>query len=135
MIKGLIDETFTKFKDVVREGRGRAFERRKNASEQGRRLSDNWEEYADGRVLSGTEAFKHGFIDKLGNFEDAVHLTEKVAKIRSATLIEYQQRYDFADIFRLFGGTEAKSIKVNLGIEVPKLQAGRLYFLAPTYLQ
>jgi hypothetical protein len=34
----------------------------------------------------------------------------------------------------LFGKTEAPVIKVDLGMETPKLEAGRLYFLSPTYL-
>ena len=27
---------------------------------------------------------------------------------------------------------ESKTVKIDLGLDVPKLQAGRLYFLAPT---
>ena len=39
-----------------------------------------------------------------------------------------------ADLFRLFGQTESKAVKVDLGVEMPKLQAGQLYFLSPTFL-
>ena len=52
----------------------------------------------------------------------------------NANLIEYQQRYDLSDLFRLFGQTDSKVVKVDLGMEVPKLQAGQLYFLSPTFL-
>ena len=52
----------------------------------------------------------------------------------NANLIEYQQRFDISDLFRLFGQTESKAVKVDLGLEMPKLQAGQLYFLSPTYL-
>ena len=52
----------------------------------------------------------------------------------SANLVEYQQRFDFSDFFRLFGQTESKAVKVDLGLEAPKLQAGQLYFLSPTFL-
>ena len=69
MIQSLIDETFEKFKKVVAEGR--QFANEKNGDE-GRKLVENWKEYADGRVLSGKQAYEYGFVDELGNFETAV---------------------------------------------------------------
>ena len=38
-------------------------------------------DYADGRVLSGTEAQKLGFVDEVGNFEDAVESAKRIAGI------------------------------------------------------
>jgi len=70
----------------------------------------------------------------LGGFEDAVQRAKKIVGIASANLILYQQRYDLSDLFRLFGKSDAKAIKVDLGVDVPKLQAGQLYFLSPTFL-
>ena len=131
MVQALIDETYGKFKNVVAEGRKRAQEKNKD---KGRALAEDWADYADGRILSGTEAFKLGFVDELGTFEDAVKRAKSIAGIRDANLIEYQQRYDISDLFRLFGQTEGKVVKVDLGMEVPKLQAGQLYFLSPTFL-
>jgi ClpP class serine protease len=66
MVKSIIDETFGRFKSVV--GQGRKFAR----DHGGRALSEDWTRYADGRVLSGTEAYNLGFVDQLGTFEDAV---------------------------------------------------------------
>jgi protease-4 len=97
-------------------------------------LTEDWADYADGRILSGTEAFKLGFVDELGSFDDAVKRTKNIAGIRNANLVEYQQRYDLSDLFRLFGQTDSKVVKVDLGMEMPKLQAGQLYFLSPTFL-
>jgi protease IV len=131
MVQSLIDETYGKFKNVVASGRKRAQEKNKD---KGRALSEDWADYADGRILSGTEAFKLGFVDELGTFDDAVKRTRTIAGIRNANLIEYQQRYDISDLFRLFGKTESRAIKVDLGMEMPKLQAGQLYFLSPTFL-
>jgi len=134
MVQGLIDETFAKFKSVVQEGRDRAYEKNKNSKEKGRPLSDDWQNYADGRVLSGTEALKLGFVDQLGGFDEAVEATKRIAGITNANLVQFQQRYDLSDLFRLFGKTDSKAIKVDLGMDVPKLQAGKLYFLSPTFL-
>jgi protease-4 len=134
MMQSLIDETFTKFKSVVRAGRERANDKNQTGKEQGRQLSAGWEEYADGRVLSGSEAFRLGFVDELGGFETAVDRTKQLAGISSANLIQYQLHYDFADLLRIFGQSGAKSIRVEVGLEAPKLQAGKMYFLSPTFL-
>ena len=106
---------------------------RASETDQGRGLKRNWAEYADGRVLSGSEAFQLGFVDQKGNFEDAVKRAEKLAGISAANLIQFQQRFDITDLFRLFGKSESRTVKVDLGVEGPKLQAGQLYFLSPTF--
>ena len=117
--------------NVVATGRKRAQEKNKD---KGRALSEDWADYADGRILSGTEALKLGFVDELGTFDDAVKRAKTIAGISQANLVEYQQRYDLSDLFQLFGQTDSKVVKVDLGMEVPKLQAGQLYFLSPTFL-
>lgn len=135
MLQGLIDETFSKFKSVVQEGRTQAYDRNKETKDKGHPLSDDWQNYADGRVLSGTEALKLGFVDQLGDFDDAVDRTKRIVGISTANVIQYQQRFDLSDFFRIFGKADSNSrIKVDLGVDMPKLQAGKLYFLSPTFL-
>jgi protease-4 len=131
MVQSLINETYGKFTNVVAAGRESARERNKS---KGRALSESWPDYADGRILSGTEAYKLGFVDELGTFEDAVKRAKNIAGISKANLIEYQQRFDISDLFRLFGKSESKVVKVDLGMDMPRLQAGQLYFLSPTFL-
>jgi protease-4 len=127
MVQGLIDETFEKFKDVVAEGRGAAHELNKK---EGKPLAENWQDFADGRVVSGTQALKLGFVDELGDFDDAVERTEKIAGVKDANLIEYQEHYDLSNFLSMFGqSSKAHDIKLDLGVEVPKLHAGYLYFL------
>jgi protease-4 len=132
MVQGLIDETYQKFKNIVADGRKYAHEKNKT---EGHALVNNWTNYADGRVLSGTQAFKYGFVDELGNFDDTVKTTKKIAGITRANLIEYRERYDISEFLRLFGQSgAAHDIKLDLGLEMPKLQAGQLYFLSPTFV-
>jgi len=131
MLQALIDETFGRFKAVVAEGRKWAQQKNGGA---GAALNSDWVSYADGRVLSGTEAYKLGFVDQLGTFEDAVERAKKIAGIPSANVVQYQQRYDLSDLFRLFGKTDSRVLRVDLGLEAPKLRAGLLYFLSPTFL-
>ena len=131
MVQKLIDETFAKFKGVVAAGRKQAAEKNKGA---GRTLVGNWEEYADGRILSGNQAKELGFVDELGTFQTAVDRLKALAKLTEANLIHYQQPFDFVNLFRLFGKSEARSIKLDLGMDLPRLQVGRMYFMTPTFL-
>jgi protease-4 len=131
MVQSLIDETYSKFKKVVDTGRKDAHEKNKTA---GKALADNWQDYADGRILSGTQALELGFVDELGTFQDAVKRARRIAGIKNANLVKYQQRYELGDLLHIFGKSEAPVVKVDLGMEAPKLQAGRLYFLSPTFL-
>ncbi len=131
MVDKLIKETYDKFKSVVAEGRGRAHEKNKD---EGQPLARDWEDYADGRVLSGKEAQHLGFVDELGDFDDAADRAKEIAGVSEANLVEYQVRYDLSDFFRMFGKTDAHGVKVDLGVELPKIEAGRLYFLSPTYM-
>jgi protease-4 len=132
MVQGLIDETYQKFKGVVAAGRAAAHEKNKKA---GRALALDWGNYADGRVLSGTQAYNLGFVDEIGNFQDAVDRTEQIAGIHSANLVEYRERYDFSNFLHLLGQTDlSHTIKLDLGMDLPKLQAGELYFLSPTFV-
>src|SRR6267154_5585444 len=53
MVQSLIDETYAKFKSVVSTGRKRAHELNSKEKDKGQNLTDDWANYADGRVLSG----------------------------------------------------------------------------------
>jgi protease-4 len=132
MMQSMINQTYSRFKTVVASGRQQSNAQNKDA---GKALSEDWTQYADGRVLTGSEALRFGFVDELGNFEDAVKRAKNIAGIEEARVVHYQQRYDLSDLFRLFGKSEAKVVKVDLGMETPKLQTGRLYYLAPSFLR
>jgi protease IV len=127
MVQKLIDDTYNKFKGVVRDGRNAAHQ--KNGDE-GKSLAPDWEDYADGRVVSGEQALQLGLVDGLGDFDDAVDRAEKIARIRSANLVEYRERYDIGNFLSMFSQSEkSHDIKLDLGVDIPKLQAGALYFL------
>jgi protease-4 len=128
MVQALIDETFGKFKEVVRDGRSHAHDLNKK---EGKPLAANWQNFADGRVLSGTQALQLGFVDQLGDFDNAVDRAEEIAHIHNANLVEYSEHYDLSDFLSRFSEAgQAKDIKLDLGLQMPKLHAG-LYFLAP----
>ncbi len=127
MVQSLINETFQKFKGVVRAGRASAHDKNKA---EGKLLALDWENYADGRVFSGTQALQLGFVDQIGDFDDAVERAEKIVHIGNANLIEYRERYDISDFLSMFGQSgAAHDIKLDLGLDIPKLRAGCMYFL------
>lgn len=130
MVQSLINEVYSDFKQVVADGRKDAHDHYKDC----RVLAEDWADYADGRVLSGTEAEKLGFVDKVGNFKDAVDAAKQLGEIHGdANLIRYEERYDLSDFFHMFGESKAnaQTIKVDLGFDAPRLQEGHLYFLSP----
>jgi len=135
MVQGLIDETFGRFKDVVLQGRTRANKENAKGADKGRKLNDDWKNYADGRILSGSEAFKLGFVDELGDFDTAVERAQKIAGTGKCKLVEYRVYRDIADLFRLFGKSESGKVKLDLGLPGPRLEAGKAYFLSPTFFR
>jgi protease IV len=129
MVQSLIDETFAKFKEVVKTGREHAASLNNG---KGKTLVDDWQDYADGRVLSGKQALAFGFVDELGNFETAVNRAENIAGIPSANLVEYRVQFDIGSVLsRYLGKTSVPALKVDLGMDLPKLEAGRLYYITP----
>ena len=135
MVQKLVDETFARFKQVVAEGRQQANSKNEDSkASKGRTLSSRWEDFADGRVLSGKEAFELGFVEEQGNFETAVSRARDLAGIKDANLVQYHQIFDLSSLLHLFGKTETPALKVDLGLDAPKLKAGQLYFLSPTFV-
>lgn len=136
MIGKMINETYEKFKSVVAEGR--KFSNNRNqlnkGDDKGRELNSKWASLADGRILSGKEAYDNGFVDEIGNWRTAVRRAQKLAGIDKADLVTYQIPFSLGNLLGIFGKSDAKSIKVDLGFDLPKLNAG-LYYLCPTFLR
>jgi protease-4 len=127
MVQNLIEETYGRFTNVVAEGRSTAHVLNKK---DGTALADDWADYADGRVVSGSQALDLGLVDELGDFDDAVDRAMDIAHLKSVNLIEYRERYDLSNFLSMFGqSSKAHDIKLDLGVEAPKLHAGLMYFL------
>lgn len=132
MVQKMVNETFARFKEVVGEGRGRANRLNEGASEarnRGRTLSPKWADYADGRILTGKEAHELGFVDELGGFKVAVERVKELADLDNPELIELSPAFDLSHLLRLFGKSQIKPVSVDLGIHMPSLKPGCLYFI------
>ena len=134
LLRKMIDEVYTRFTTVVADGRKLANGKNSSLADPGQTLSGKWKEFADGRILSGTEALNLGLVDELGNFETAVKRALKFAGVEEADLVTYQEPIRLADMFSILGKSEAKGVKVDLSLDVPKLPAG-MYYVAPSLLR
>ena len=80
-------------------------------------------------------AYELGFVDKLGNFQTALDMARKIAGIPgNAHVIRYQEPFTLSRLFGMGMSTKAKkddAVKIDLGLEIPQIRAGRLYFLSP----
>ena len=130
IVQDMIGETFGRFKKVVQEGR----DLDDREGKEGRSLSKDWEAFADGRILSGGTALEQGFIDELGDLDTGIDRALEIVGLSEANVIRYQQPMNFSMMFPFLGKNETKQIKIDWGVEIPKLKAGRLYFLSPTLL-
>lgn len=138
IVQDLVNETFDRFKSVVEEGRGLALaqneENEGDDADHGRKLSANWQDYADGRLLSGREAWRLGFVDELGDFAAAFRRARMLVGLQEAKLVQYLKPPSFGSMFRLFGRAEAGKVTLDLGVPFPKVRSG-LYYLAPSLVR
>lgn len=132
MVQALVKQSFDRFKAVIAEGRRRAAEQNQG---EGRPLDADWENMADGRILSGQDAFQKGFVDELGDFKQAVKRAVKVARLKDANLVRYQAPIDIMNVLRWFVKADAPAVKLELGMALPKLRPGYLYYLAPSFIR
>jgi len=126
MVQKLIDEAYDTFKSRVRDGRRWAANVNRAPN-----LRPNWEEYADGRILSGRQAVEIGLVDQLGTLEDAAKYTARLVGASEPKWVTYGVPFDFTRILRLLGKSEPAEIKVDLGLKMPQLKTGCLYYLSP----
>jgi protease-4 len=76
LLQVLVDEMHVHFKKIVKDGRGD-------------RLSPDWETYADGRIMTATQAEKIGLVDRIGYFEEAKAEAERLAGVTNTAVVEY----------------------------------------------
>lgn len=104
--QSMIDELYNQFVGAVAEGRqGKREASVEMTREQVVRL-------ADGRVYTGETAKKNGLVDEIGNYEDAVKATAKLAQIRGEPQIVTppKQKEGLTLLDLLLGATKIRDI-------------------------
>ena len=119
-VQGLVMQSYDRFLGIVASSR----------KLDSRALRDG---PADGRILSGSDAFAAKLVDQLGYIEDAHEKARELGDATGAQIVRYVRRYSFGRLFRLFG--EAGSAKLEIGLPGHKyaLEPGRVYLMPPFF--
>jgi protease-4 len=117
-VQGLVMQSYGKFVGIVAKAR--------NLDETGLRNG-----IADGRVLSGTDAFQAKLVDQLGYIEDAYAKARELADAEGASVVLYKRSFSFSKLFQMFGESSRAKTQVQLDLlaESPQLKPGRVYLL------
>ena len=91
---------------------------------------------ADGRVLSGKDAFAAKLVDQLGYIEDAYDKARVLGKAPGAQIVRYEKKRGLGRLLRFFEDSEKSDIHLDLNVGPGggiKLESGRLYLLPSFY--
>ncbi len=122
-VRFLIRQTFLGFVDVVAAGRG-AF--------SGNREAVLKMDFADGRVLSGEDAFKQKLVDQLGYFSDAVAKARQLSGCPGdLKVVRYRRSSSLAEIFLSARAEPKLKLEAPFGIGAVTMSPGRAYYLLP----
>jgi len=119
LVQSFIMKTYDKFLGIVAKERNLPADVLRNT-------------IADGRILSGKDAFEHKLIDGLGELEDAFGKAKELGNAPEAKVVKYGPPFSLSRFFKIFGEADSK-IELTLPKQlVPQLESGRAYFL-PSY--
>lgn len=99
ILQTLADEMHGRFKGIVKEGRGG-------------KLKADWETYADGRIVSASQAKEIGLVDEIGYFADARKKAESLAGVEDATVVEYGRQMGLAALFGVAAEDPERSAEI-----------------------
>ncbi|HEY8900103.1 MAG TPA: signal peptide peptidase SppA [Chthoniobacterales bacterium] len=121
-VQGLIMQSYGKFVGIVAKAR---------------KLDENTlrNGVADGRILSGTDAYQAKLVDQLGYVEDAYDKARELGDAENAQVVLYKRSFSLGRVLRMFGeSSQAKTdVKIDLMQGLPDLKPGRIYLLPPFY--
>ncbi len=121
-VEGLVMQTYGKFVGIVAKAR--------RLDETALRGG-----VADGRILSGVDAYQAKLVDQLGYVEDAYAKARELGGAEGAEVVLYKRAFSFSNVLRFFGeSSQAKAnVKIDLLQGMPELQPGRVYLLPPFF--
>jgi len=120
-VQSFVMKTYEKFLNIVAKERNVPADTLRNT-------------VADGRILSGQDAFDNKLIDGLGQIEDAYAKARDLGKASDATIVKYGPPFSFGRLFRAFSSAGDSKIELTLPKQLlPQLETGRAYFLPSFY--
>jgi protease IV len=118
LIQNLIMKTYDKFLGVVARERKLPPDLLRNT-------------IADGRILSGKDAYDNKLIDGVGQLDDAFAKAKELGNAPGAKIVKYGPPFSLSRFLRAFGQTSKLELELPKQL-VPQLESGRAYFL-PSY--
>ena len=112
LMQDIIDDSYNQFITAITNGR---INRTDKYNVEKTALSiENLNKYADGRVFTGRQAKKLGFIDTIGDIDTAKSTIERMAQEKfnnelPAKLVNYSKRNAFSEYFSTFSEYNSKS--------------------------
>lgn len=88
---------------------------------------------ADGRILSGTDAYREKLVDQLGYIEEAYAKARDLGRAPEASVVRYLRHYNFGKLFNFLGETRSPKIQIDLPGKSTALEPGRVYLLPPFF--
>jgi protease-4 len=121
-VQGLVMQTYGKFVGIVARARKLDEAVLRNG-------------VADGRVLSGLDAFRAKLVDQLGYVEDAYEKARELAGAPEAEVVRYKRSFTLSNFLQIFGESSRAGgdVKIELLSSLPELEPGRVYLLPPFY--
>lgn len=125
LVNGLIQETYTRFLEVVAQNRSKSVEELRASP------------MTDGRIFSGSQALAAGMVDGNGFVDDAYEHAMELAGAKGASVIRYTPRLGFFNLFSQLASAGDASGRLEIDVSdrlLPRLQAGvPLYLHADGY--
>lgn len=113
ILRGMIDDAYARFTQLVSDGRGIPLEKVR--------------ELADGRIYTANQALELKLVDSIGYRDDALALTKQLAGVTEAKLVRYRKPPSLADALagnvRFGGGTPSLSLETLDELTSPRLMA------------
>src|SRR5947207_396732 len=119
-VQTFVMKTYDKFLRIVAKERNLSAEALRNS-------------IADGRILSGKEAFDNRLIDGVGQIEDAYAKAKQLGGAPEAAVVRYAPPFTLGRFLRALGERNQSKLQIELPKQLlPQLESGRAYFL-PSY--
>jgi protease-4 len=115
-VEGLVMQSYDRFVGIVARAR--------NLDEQGLRNG-----VADGRIMSGTDAYAAKLVNQLGYIENAFDKASELAKAPGASVVRYKRPLTLASLLRMLGKAQTPLLKLDILEKFPALEPGRVYLL------
>lgn len=122
LMQDMVNDSYEQFIEAITEGRINRTD--KYTARKTELTEDNLREYADGRIFTGRQAQKIGYVDVIGDIDTAKDMIEKMAQEKfnnknEAKLVKYTENSLFGDYFFKFNEYGSKSSEAIIKNFVP----------------